>query len=74
MLDLQGHLDLLVSLVKLEPQAPRGIQDQKDHQDPQDPLENQAAQEPSRALKGVLTSCVQPIVQRVPKVPPDYKE
>lgn len=65
LLALPDHLDPLASLVRLEPQAPRGTQDQRDHQGPQDPLGNRADQEPSRAWKGVQISCVQPTVQLV---------
>lgn len=64
-LDLLDHLDLLGSLVRLESQAPRGIQDQRDHQGPQAPLGNRAAPEPSRAWKAVRISCAQLTVQQV---------
>lgn len=63
MLDLLGRLDLSVSLVRLESEAPRGTLDQMDHRGPQDPLGNLVAQEPSRVWKAVRISCVQPTVQ-----------
>lgn len=74
MLALPDHLDLWASLVRLEPRAPRGIQDPRDHQDPQGPLGNRANQEPFRAWKGVQISCVQPTVQLVRKGPRGCKE
>lgn len=73
-LDLLDHLDLLVSLVRLESQAPRGILDQRDHQGLLGPLGNRAAPGPSRAWKAARISCVQPAVQRVRRAPRACRE